>query len=93
VSLDALAAGADIVELSHAMDAAMPVYPHHVPFTLTLNRRHGDAHPAPRIGNSSFASHTETHIDALGHFSRCGLCTAGTRRTPSRPRVAWPVTT
>ena len=69
----------EIVELSHALDAGMPVYPVHVPYTLTLQRRHGDPHARPRIADSSFAneivvmsSHTSTHIDALGHFSRCG---------------------
>lgn len=69
----------EIVELSHALDAGMPVYPYHAPFTLSLHRRHGDPHPRPRIAESSFAneivvmsSHSSTHIDALGHFSRCG---------------------
>lgn len=69
----------EVVELSHALDTGMPVYPYHAPFTLTLHRRHGDPHPRPRIAQSSFAneivvmsSHTSTHIDALGHFSRCG---------------------
>jgi kynurenine formamidase len=69
----------EIVELSHPKDKSMPVYPYHAPYTLTLNRRHGDPHPKPRLGDSSFANemivmsaHTATHIDALGHFSRCG---------------------
>lgn len=82
--IDKLVSSAEIVELSHEMDAAMPVYPQHVPYTLTLNRRHGDAHAAPRIAQSSFANemivmsaHTATHIDALGHFSRCGRVHGG----------------
>lgn len=69
----------EIVDLSHALDAGMPVYPVHTPYTLSLHRRHGDPHTRPRIAESSFAneivvmsSHTSTHIDALGHFSRCG---------------------
>ncbi|MEO8936223.1 MAG: cyclase family protein [Burkholderiaceae bacterium] len=69
----------EIVELSHVMDMDMPVYPVHVPYKLTLDRRHGDPHARSRIAGSSFAneivmmaSHTSTHIDALGHFSRCG---------------------
>ncbi len=77
-------ASGKIYDLSQAMDAAMPVYPYHVPYTLSLNRRHGDPHPGPRAGASSFAndvivmsSHTATHIDALGHFSRCGKVHGG----------------
>jgi len=76
---DAVVGSGDIVDLSHALDAGMPVYPVHAPYTLSLHRRHGDPHPAPRMAESSFAneiivmsSHTSTHIDALGHFSRCG---------------------
>lgn len=74
----------EIVDLSHALDAGMPVYPYHAPYMLSLHRRHGDPHAAPRIADSSFAneiivmsSHTSTHIDALGHFSRCGLVHGG----------------
>jgi kynurenine formamidase len=74
----------EIVDLSHALDAGMPVYPHHAPYTLSLHRRHGDPHATPRIAGSSFAneiivmsSHTSTHIDALGHFSRCGMVHGG----------------
>jgi kynurenine formamidase len=74
----------EIVELSHALDTGMPVYPYHAPYTLSLHRRHGDPHPKPRIAESSFAneivvmsSHTSTHIDALGHFSRCGRVHGG----------------
>jgi kynurenine formamidase len=76
---DAVVSTGDIVDLSHALDAGMPVYPYHAPYTLSLHRRHGDPHAKPRIADSSFAneivvmsSHTSTHIDALGHFSRCG---------------------
>lgn len=84
LELSKLVASADIVELSHAMDASMPVFPQHIPYTLTMNRRHGDPHPAPRMGDSSFSNevivmsaHTATHIDALGHFSRCGCVHGG----------------
>src|SRR5690606_35386038 len=54
-------------------------FPVHAPYTLTLHRRHGDPHATPRMAQSSFANeiivmsaHTSTHIEALGHFSRCG---------------------
>lgn len=74
----------EMLDLSHALDRAMPVYREHVPYSLTLNRRHGDPHARERIAGSSFANevvvmsgHTSTHIDALGHFSRCGLVHGG----------------
>lgn len=83
---DAVVRGGEVVELSHAMDGEMPVYPYHAPYTLSLHRRHGDPHPRPRIAGSSLANeivvmsaHTSTHIDALGHFSRCGLVHGGAR--------------
>lgn len=73
------APGARAFELSHVLSSAMPVYHQHVPYTLTLHRRHGDPHPSPRVDGSSFANevivtsgHSGTHIDALGHFSRGG---------------------
>lgn len=74
----------EMLDLSHALDKTMPVYRVHVPYALTLNRRHGDPHAQERVGGSSFANeiivmsgHTSTHIDALGHFSRCGLVHGG----------------
>lgn len=83
---DAVVRSGKLVELSHAMDADMPVYPYHAPYTLSLHRRHGDPHPRPRMAGSSLANeivvmsaHTSTHIDALGHFSRCGLVHGGAR--------------
>lgn len=84
VLFDDLVEHGEIVELSHALDSGMPVYPYHAPYTLSLHRRHGDPHANPRIAGSSFAneiivmsSHTSTHIDALGHFSRCGMVHGG----------------
>ena len=75
-----------MIDLSHPMEAGMPVFPQHGPFTMALHRRHGDPHARPRAGGSSFANemivmpgHVATHIDALGHFSRCG-CVYGGRR-------------
>ena len=41
---DAVVSTGDIVDLSHALDAGMPVYPYHAPYTLSLHRRHGDPH-------------------------------------------------
>jgi kynurenine formamidase len=71
-------------DLSHPLAPGMPVYGPHAPYTLTLYRRHGDPHPRPRAGRSSFANellvtsaHAATHIDALGHFSRDGRVHGG----------------
>ncbi|MPY91735.1 MAG: cyclase family protein [Acidimicrobiia bacterium] len=71
-------------DLSHAMTPGMPVYGPHAPYTISLHRRHGDPHPRPRAGLSSFANellvtsaHAATHIDAIGHFSRDGLVHGG----------------
>jgi kynurenine formamidase len=71
-------------DLSHAIAPGIPVYGPHAPYTISLNRRHGDPHPRPRAGRSSFANevivtsaHVATHIDAIGHFSRDGLVRGG----------------
>ena len=80
----AVAAGAKVYDLSHAMAPSMPVYHQHIPYSLALHRRHGDPHPAKRQDGSSFANeiivtsgHSGTHIDALGHFSRNGCLHGG----------------
>jgi len=82
--LGAVAVGAQLYELSHAMAPSMPVYHQHIPFSLALHRRHGDPHPVKREDGSSFANevivtsgHSGTHIDALGHFSRNGCLHGG----------------
>lgn len=73
-----------VYDLSHDLRPGMPVYGPHPPYSISMYRRHGDAHPAPRAGGSSFANeqivtstHVATHIDALGHFSRDGLVHGG----------------
>ncbi len=73
-----------VFDLSHRLTPAMPVYGPHPPYSIAMYRRHGDPHPAPRAGKSSFANeqivtstHVATHIDALGHFSRDGLVHGG----------------
>lgn len=93
----AVAAGAQLYELSHAMASSMLVYHQHIPFSLALHRRHGDPHSVKREDGSSFANeiivtsgHSGTHIDALGHFSRNGCLHGDVRLTgatgsPIRP--------
>lgn len=67
-------------DLAQPLTPGMPVYGPHPPYSISMYRRHGDAHPARRAGGSSFANeqivtsaHVATHVDALGHFSRNGL--------------------
>lgn len=74
----------EIIELAHEMAPGMPVYPKHVPFTLTLNRRHGDPNEPPREDGSTYINevivmpgHCSTHIDALGHFGHNGCVHGG----------------
>ena len=80
----ALVRRGEAYDLSHAMAPGMPVYGPHPPYSITMYRRHGDPHPVPRAGRSSFANeqivtsaHAATHIDALGHFSRDGRVHGG----------------
>ena len=54
--LDAVVRQGEMIDLSHALDAGMPAYPQHAPYTLSLHRRHGDPHAKPRIADSSFAN-------------------------------------
>ncbi|MGA0571141.1 cyclase family protein [Variovorax sp. VNK109] len=74
----------EIIDLSHEMAPGMPVYPKHVPFTLTLNRRHSDPNVPERPDGSTYINevivmpgHCSTHIDALGHFGRYGCVHGG----------------
>lgn len=91
--LGAIAPGAKLYDLSHALAPSMPVYHQHVPYSLALHRRHGDPHPVERRDRSSFANevivtsgHSGTHIDALGHFSRDGCMHGGVRVTEVETR-------
>src|SRR5262249_20871964 len=91
--LAAVAEGAKVYELSHAMTASMPIFPAHAPYSLALHRRHGDPHLVKRRDGSSFANeiivtsgHSGTHIDALGHFSRDGCLHGGFKATEVEAR-------
>ena len=73
-----------VFDLAHQMAHGIPVFPHHVPFSVTLNRRHADGFAQPRPGDTRFSNevivmsaHTATHVDALGHFSRSGMLHGG----------------
>lgn len=71
-----LAGEGRVFDLSHDMTVGMPVLGFHIPYSLLLHSRHGDAE---RPSDTSYANevmimsaHTATHIDALGHISRNG---------------------
>jgi kynurenine formamidase len=78
----------EVINLSHEIAPGMPVYPKHVPFTISLNRRHADPNIPPRPDGTTFINeiivmpgHCSTHIDALGHFGRAGCVHGGLRAT------------
>jgi len=60
--------------LSQPMTPSMPKFFVHVPFSFTLNIRHSDLDIPGGLGmaNDIFmgCTHSGTHIDAIGHFSR-----------------------
>jgi kynurenine formamidase len=64
---------ARVIDLSQPMFVGMPQSPNHVPFRMTLDRRHGDA--VSQSGGSASnevivtGCHVGTHIDALAHVS------------------------
>ena len=74
-------AGRSIHDLSVPLEAGMPVHPSHPPYSMALQRRHGDT---SRTGGMSSANelivmcgHSGTHLDALGHFSSHGVMCGG----------------
>jgi kynurenine formamidase len=84
--VDALFRPRKIYDLGHELSATMPVFADHVPYRLTLHRRHSDGHRRERPTGTSYATelivtsaHVSTHIDALGHFSRGGCVQSGAR--------------
>ncbi|GAA2860644.1 cyclase family protein [Pseudonocardia halophobica] len=79
--LDAVRAGARVIELGHPLYTGMPSSPNHPGFRMTLERRHGDA-VRPDGGSASneiivTGGHVGTHVDALSHVSHEGLLHGG----------------
>ncbi len=71
--LDALASGAEVLDLAQPLSAETPSSPNHPGFKMALMRRHGDS---VREDGSSAANemivtggHVGTHVDALAHVS------------------------
>jgi len=70
-----------VYDLSHPLEAGMPVSPNHPGFRMALLRRHGDVVRAD--GGSAanemimMGGHTGTHLDALCHVSQDGKLFGG----------------
>ena len=74
---------ARVLDLSHPYRVGMPQSPNHVPFRMTLERRHGDVIRADggSAANELFVlgGHVGTHMDALAHVSHTGRLHGGLR--------------
>ncbi len=70
-----------LLELSQPMKQGMPSFFGHVPFSFSLNLRHGDLDIPGGLGMANDiimgSTHSGTHIDAVGHFSRNGCLHGG----------------
>jgi kynurenine formamidase len=73
--------GARVFDLSHPLEATMPVSPNHPGYRMALLRRHGDMVRAD--GGSAanemivLGGHIGTHLDALAHVSHAGKLHGG----------------
>lgn len=69
------------IDLSQVMKQGMPNFPAHVPFSFTLNIRHTDFDMPGGLGVANDVingcTHSGTHIDAIGHFSKNGCLHGG----------------
>jgi kynurenine formamidase len=79
--LEALLKQGRIFDLAQTMKQGMPGFPAHVPFAFTLNIRHTDFEIPGGFGVTNDviigSTHSGTHIDAIGHFSKNGCIHGG----------------
>lgn len=72
---------ARVFDLSQPMKQGMPSFFAHVPFSFSLNIRHSDLNIPGGLGMANDiimgSTHSGTHIDAVGHFSRNGCLHGG----------------
>ena len=72
---------ARVFDLSQPMKQGMPSFFAHVPFSFSLNIRHADLKIPGGLGMANDiivgSTHSGTHIDAVGHFSRNGCLHGG----------------
>jgi kynurenine formamidase len=73
--------GVTVYDLGHDMYPGMPIWTSHIPYHLSLRRRHGDTVRPDGVSAASdviiMSGHTGTHIDALCHISRHGRMHGG----------------
>lgn len=79
--LETLLQQSQVIDLSQPMSPAMPKFFAHIPFSFTLNIRHADLDIPGGLGTANDVimgcTHSGTHIDAIGHFSRNGCLFGG----------------
>ena len=72
---------ARVFDLSQPLHHGVPHFPTHPPFSFTLTKLHGEivlANGASSAADAiSLGTHNGTHIDALNHFSCCGMVYGG----------------
>jgi kynurenine formamidase len=77
----AAANGVAVYDLGHDIYPGMPIWTSHIPYHLSLRRRHGDTVRPDGVSAASdviiMSGHTGTHIDALCHISRHGRMHGG----------------
>jgi len=79
--LQAIVSETTLFDLSREMKQGMPIFRGHSPFMFSLAFRHGDLQIPGGISMTNdiavVCTHTGTHIDAVGHFSRNGCLYGG----------------
>lgn len=79
--LETLLQQSQVIDLSQPMSPVMPKFFAHIPFSFTLNIRHADLDIPGGLGTANDVimgcTHSGTHIDAIGHFSRNGCLFGG----------------
>ncbi len=70
-----------LIDLAQGMTQGMPTFFAHVPFSFTINMRHTDFEMPGNLGAANDVingcTHSGTHIDAIGHFSKNGCLHGG----------------
>jgi hypothetical protein len=70
-----------LIDLAQGMKQGMPNFFAHVPFAFTLNVRHLDFEMPGGLGCANDVivgcTHSGTHMDAIGHFSKNGCLHGG----------------
>lgn len=80
-AMEALLQKGRLIDLAQVMKQGMPTFFSHVPFSFTINIRHTDFEMPGGLGVANDVingcTHSGTHIDAVGHFSKNGCVHGG----------------